>query len=562
MDENPSNAPTAPGGHQPEEGSEHLVFYWAKRLLWCNPFYLASAGLLLFGISRLTVAPDFPNEQSQLFFNFDSLEAYEALLVLTAIALARRRVWYDATLLVFLENMFALVPFILVSQAAFLGNKETWLICGSGAALAAGRFWSLKQFSPRLRLPDRLLLLGTVFLAVNIAMPIIFKQSHVARDGSAADLSFHAWMWLMPFLMALGNLLPRPRHWAGDEHERSWLPLGALGIWVGVSCFHLWRLGYIYDLLWSPSLAAPVVWALAWTLCNRLSDFHPDPHPGLQKVALCLPSAVTALALARPDSNIFFALSALNTLMFGAVCLRKPENRLAFQLTMLSFTALVAGLPEAVGKATLPKLDRFEWVVLAVCANLIARAIGSRIPIRGVLGAIACGAATAILWQHSPVVWWVAVQNGLVFLLLHSLRWQDEVHDGARLIRVCAALFWIVDSVGWVHEAWPRLLTQSSLLSPQSFFGGGLSVMTYALVVLIGYGMGWAFTGRAGPKIIPISATIVLATAPGRWLWDLLREASIGLLALIGSLLLFGAGTILAWTKERWRPTERRTATE
>src|SRR5262245_32715339 len=94
------------------------LLHLAKRFLWCNPFYLASAALLLYGISRLVESPDLSDETTQMFFNFGSLQLYETLLVGTAIVLARRRVWYDSTLLVVLDSIFLLVPFILVSQAA------------------------------------------------------------------------------------------------------------------------------------------------------------------------------------------------------------------------------------------------------------------------------------------------------------------------------------------------------------------------------------------------------------------------------------------------------------
>ena len=45
------------------------------------------------------------------------------LLVTTAIVLARRRIWYDSTLLVGLENLLVFVPFILISQAALIDQN-------------------------------------------------------------------------------------------------------------------------------------------------------------------------------------------------------------------------------------------------------------------------------------------------------------------------------------------------------------------------------------------------------------------------------------------------------
>src|SRR5512140_46977 len=82
------------------------ITYWVKRFLACNPFYLVSAALLLYGFYRVSVDANFlRGEAAQLWFNFGSLQCYEILLVLTASLLARRRIWYDSTLLVWLVNL-------------------------------------------------------------------------------------------------------------------------------------------------------------------------------------------------------------------------------------------------------------------------------------------------------------------------------------------------------------------------------------------------------------------------------------------------------------------------
>src|SRR5271165_6555014 len=80
--------------------------YWLKRFLACNPFYLCSAALLLFGVYRVSVDPSLMGaETADLFFNFSALQVYEFLLVITAIFLARRALWYDSTLLAWPENL-------------------------------------------------------------------------------------------------------------------------------------------------------------------------------------------------------------------------------------------------------------------------------------------------------------------------------------------------------------------------------------------------------------------------------------------------------------------------
>src|SRR3954468_6451182 len=144
--------------------------YWARRLLACNPFYLVSAALLLYGCYQISIEPEVQGQNSlHLFFNFGSIQFYELLLVVTAIFLARRRIWYDSTLLFGLENLLLIVPFILINQGALVGQqlKEkhlTWELCLTAGILAAVRMGGLKRFLGRLNFPRRSVTLGAVFL--------------------------------------------------------------------------------------------------------------------------------------------------------------------------------------------------------------------------------------------------------------------------------------------------------------------------------------------------------------------------------------------------------------
>ena len=53
---------------------------WLRLVLAGNPFYLLSAALLLFGINRLSVDPEFLGEElHKLAFNFSALQIYEIL---------------------------------------------------------------------------------------------------------------------------------------------------------------------------------------------------------------------------------------------------------------------------------------------------------------------------------------------------------------------------------------------------------------------------------------------------------------------------------------------------
>src|SRR5260221_13460831 len=133
--ENPGSVDQADARRLPIEAPA-----WLKRIIAGNPFYLLSAGLLLYGINQLTTDPKLVGaEFSMLRFNFCALVIYEILLVTTAIALARRGVWYDALLLVGMANLFIIVPFSLISRAVYLNTGLAVAMSRSGGLLAAGR---------------------------------------------------------------------------------------------------------------------------------------------------------------------------------------------------------------------------------------------------------------------------------------------------------------------------------------------------------------------------------------------------------------------------------------
>src|SRR4029453_119075 len=129
---------------------------------------LISAGLLLYGLNALTTDSGFVGaESSMLRFNFCALAVYEVMLVITAIALARRRIWSDAALLIGLANAFVIVPFSLVSRAAWLSHELAWGMCAVASLFAALKLGAFKRFIPGLHLPRRLLLFGAVLLLAN-----------------------------------------------------------------------------------------------------------------------------------------------------------------------------------------------------------------------------------------------------------------------------------------------------------------------------------------------------------------------------------------------------------
>lgn len=222
------------------------IKYWVKRFLACNPFYLVSAALLLYGFYRVSVDATFlRGELAQLWFNFGSLQCYEILLVLTAILLARRRIWYDSTLLVGLENLLVLVPFILLSEAALTGQGMAWGMCLGAGAVAVARFGGLRRGIAELNFPRRLAAIGLVVLAANVALLVVYRILQRTKYGVKMDFGVpyqtnqYIWWSLLPALVALANLLPRLRPTGKLLPQSGWLPLGLFSLWLTGTVVHL-----------------------------------------------------------------------------------------------------------------------------------------------------------------------------------------------------------------------------------------------------------------------------------------------------------------------------------
>jgi len=322
--------------------------WWLQKLFACNPFYLVSAALLLYGCYRVSIdTPIFDLEVARLLFNFTSVQCYEILLVLTAIFLARRNIWYDSTLLVGLENLLVFVPFILISQAALMDTSLAQQMCLAGAAVAVIRFGGLKKNFTQLNLPGSLLAIGAVLLALNVALPLIyghFGQTKIGitiESGAAYWMNEYTWLLILPAVLALVNLLPRASTTGDLLPQHRWLPLGLFTLWAIVSIVHLYSLDYIYQFAGRNELLAPGAWVVAWSIYLR------TPAKNLLlKYALTLPPLLVPLLATSPGGRkTFLILTALNFAAYAAVSLLDRTNRFARHLLVVVVLLFVAGLP-------------------------------------------------------------------------------------------------------------------------------------------------------------------------------------------------------------------------
>lgn len=519
---------------------------WLKRLFVCNPFYLVSAALLLYGVHRISMDGGlFIAETSQLLFNFSALQIYEVLLALTATLLVTRRIWYDASLLVALENMLWVVPFILVSQAAFIQPKIGMIYCSVAVGLVVMRAIWLQRNGGDLTPAKRMLWCGLPILLVNAVWPVVYRHFGESKiginldSGAAYDFNEFNWFWLLPMLAATLLLLPRTDSDRQERPARRWFPLLWLGFWLVGTSVHLYALGYVYDFDLRREQLAPTLWALAWALHFRLADFLKLPLRAWNLARLFLPVAATTLALAAAESRVFFYLSALNFAGYGIMLWRLREDRIVLQLGLISFAATVAAVPIDFAPIISRPLADTNLLALAALAYVIVGTFISRNPSIAIFGALAATVTTGILLpDRSNAVNWT-LQAGLIYFLLHSLRWHDNRYAWAGVVRWFAAALWVAHGFYWMHDG-------SAWLN---------SVAMAGFVILAWTVRAWLLR-RWELLVIPAAAVLVALSGPVNFIFTKVGHAPAGLLYVVGSFALFGVGTLAALTKHRWhKPT-------
>jgi hypothetical protein len=511
--------------------SAPAVRKWTKRIIAGNPFYLLSAGLLLYGINLLTTDPKLVGaEFSMLRFNFCALVIYELMLVTTAIALARRRIWYDALLLVGLSNVFVIVPFSLISRAVFLNSKLALVMSAIGALLAVGKFWAFKRYMPGLRLPGRLLAFGAVLLLANAVAPLLFKAiaTEPARIKETLDL---IWMVVLPVLAGLANLLPKPLAPGVSPGEKHWLPLTFYLAWIAVTGFHLAGIGYALTFEWSLPLLVPIAWVMSWTIYLRKKDFMQTPRALVEQTLLFNPLLLPLLAVG--NASLFLLFASLNFICYLVRFILNQGSRLALVQLLGAAAILLSGLPAAWLVHVVPGISRVEWIVGSTVLCFFWLIFLSRDPRLAMLAVISL---VALCFFCATDFTQLTIQFGLVSLLAHSLRWEDRMHKGAALLRIVAGVLWVFLSISWLRESTPK---------------ARVPVYIAASVLLIAYGIYAAIHYTWKPWVIPVFAIMVLASEPGSQAAGDLTDISPGFLAIGASFLLFALGSLAAFSKNK-----------
>ena len=505
-----------------------------KRIIARNPFYLISAGLLLYGINQLTTDPKLVGaELSMLRFNFCALIIYEIMLITTAITLSRRGIWYDALLLVGLANVFIIVPFSLITRAVQLNSGLARAMCICGVLLTVGKFWALKRYIPRLNLPGRLLIFGAALLLANAAAPLMFKA--IAENPALINHRLNLiWLIVLPLFAALASVLPESATPVEAPGQQRWLPLAFYFGWIVVTACHIGGLGFSLGFDWNLSFLMPVTWTTAWVLYLRRRDWLRSPSMLVEQILLFIPLVLPLLAVGGKPTWLVFA--ALNFIFFSVQLTLKNRNLLALIRFVGAVAILLGSLPIKWFHHVLPGMSQAHWVVTCLAGCFFWLIFLSRDP------RIALGAVLALLMVCIFIIQGftqLAFQIGLVAILIHSLRWEDHLQKGATAFRILTGIIWVFLASSWVREP-----AYEVCLPP--YIG--------AAILLICCTLRMAVYREWKPWTPALFSTIVLASKPGSRFAQNLSDASPGFLAIGASFLLFALGSFVAFSKRQNLP--------
>jgi hypothetical protein len=101
-----------------------------------------------------------------------------------------------------------------------------------------------------------------------------------------------------------------------------------------------------------------------------------------------------------------------------------------------------------------------------------------------------------------------------------------------------AGILWVLHAIVWVRSDAPMWMP-----------------CIPGMIVLGAYVITQFLRGRWDTFILPAASILTVLSGPGNFLVQAIQSAPMGLLAVLGSFLLFALGTAAALTKHRWHKT-------
>ena len=261
--------------------------------------------------------------------------------------------------------------------------------------------------------------------------------------------------------------------------------------------------------------------------------------PALRHFLLLPPVLIVLVSAWTGRWTMCLVLAVLNVLAFGAIALYQ-RDRFVWHLCALSALLVCVFMPHpvfiphrAVAGGNLNLLPAFLGGGLLY---LVGWAVMSARPKLGIVGGICVGLGLARYLPSTSAALNFAVQAGLIFMLLHSFRWKTPGSPDAAATRTLCGLFWLGHTIVWVAVE-PASAIHATVACGASVLG------VYACARIL--------MGEWGPPVIAWSAAAVVCWGPLFLAGKGLLRAPDGLLALLGSFILFGLGTVAALLKAR-----------
>ena len=498
-----------------------------------NPFYPISAAFVLYGVSLLSLDATFlPNERENLIFTFSTLQFYELILVGTAVFLSFRKTYYDSMVLVSLENLFALVPFVFITHASVISWKATCAFVVIGALFVPIRFAFIRKSLPPSSFPPALIFVGLAVLMTNLALPLIYR---IMLDDPYSDwgrVSSPLWNGVLPIVLSTLLIHPRKPFKLRPAHECNWLPDFFTLCWVSATAIHFTCIDWIDKEPFAYHKLVPALWILAWVIYFRADSYLPTATERVRKVLLAAPMIVPFLAITPTSHLMFLTLVILNLAAFVVVSRIRNHGILTCYLILVSATQLIGATPLDWVPDSGVLVDRVSMILVAASLFLGVAAFISGRPDMGVLMGAASGAALA----HHATTSVIVLQLSFSLVLIQSLFWASSIPLGWKVTRSVIAALWMLHAciATFAHTRYSALIVASC-----------------AVVVIAIYAVLHLRTRNLICIAVPIVGLANLMLAPIRHGYSFLADAPPGLVLLMGGFLAFIIGTWIAIAKGR-----------
>lgn len=250
----------------------------SRKVMICNPFLVLSPLFLLQGIHEAVRNPNlFTTDLSNTLFVFTALLVYLTLLGVISTRLGERMIFADATLLLCIQMVLFIAPFILIAHGVFLESGIALSLGISGWLAGMGQLLHLKRRLPRTFVSSRLLTGAGVILAVAVALPMVFRQG-LENEGNDNEvwgrLAPYAWNVLLPMLVLWLMAIPGSSE-GKPVWRRAWFAPAVHLTWVIGLAMQLWTLAYVDDRHLRGHEPVLSIWLLSWILIRR-ANLLPD----------------------------------------------------------------------------------------------------------------------------------------------------------------------------------------------------------------------------------------------------------------------------------------------